>query len=103
MWQGRISLVVGIWLIISGLISGLQGSFNMVLFGLLALIVGFFFLKGWEGMMSGIIGIWLIISGFVPGFITTQNFIVIGILISIISLIKIFHSHRGIETKHEAT
>jgi hypothetical protein len=101
MWQSWISLVLGIWLIISGLIVGLQGSFSMVIIGLLAVIVSFFFLKGWEGVLNGILGVWLIICGFIHGLITTQNYLVVGILISIISLIRIFHSHRGIEKKHE--
>jgi hypothetical protein len=101
MWQGWISLIIGVWLILSGLSSGLQGPFNMVLFGLLAVLVGFFLLRGWEGVFTGIFGIWLIISGFISGFVTAQNFIVIGILISIISIIKIYHAHRGVETKHK--
>jgi hypothetical protein len=101
MWQGWISLIIGVWLIISGLISALQGPVNLVLFGLLAAIIGFFFLKGWEGTVSGILGVWLIISGFISGFITAPNFIVMGIVIAILSLIRIFHLHRGTETKHK--
>ena len=101
MWQGWISLLIGVWLIFSGLFSGLQSPFNLVFFGLLILILGFFLLKGWEGIVNGILGIWLIIGGFFSGFITAQNFVVVGILISTISIIRIFHLHRGVETKHK--
>jgi len=101
MWQGWVSLIIGMWLILSGLFSGLQVPFNMVFFGILAVIVGFFLLRGWEGVFTGAFGIWLIISGFISGFITAQNFVVIGILISIISLFKILHVHRGVETKNK--
>jgi hypothetical protein len=101
MWHGWISLITGVWLIVSGIIPGLQDSVNLILFGLLAAIIGFFFLKGWEGTVNGILGVWLFISGFVSGLITAPNFLLIGIVISVLSLIRIFHLHRGTETKHK--
>ena len=101
MWQSWISFVLGVWLILSGLISGLQGSVSMILTGILIALIGYLFLKGWEGMVNGILGLWLLISGIISGFVTVQNYLVIGILITVISLIRIFHVHRRIETKHE--
>lgn len=101
MWQAWLSFFIGIWLIISGSTSLLQGPVNMIIIGILMAIVGFFLLRGWEGFVNGILGIWLLISGFISGLITMQNFLVIGIMISIISIVRIFHLHRGGENKHK--
>jgi hypothetical protein len=103
MWKAWTSFLVGVWLIISGSTSLLQGPVNMVIMGILMVIIGFFLLRGWEGFVNGIIGIWLLGSGFSSGLITMQNFLVIGIIISIISIIRIFHLHRDGEVMHKTS
>ena len=101
MWQSWVSFILGIWLILSGLISGLQGASNLILIGLIVAIVGFFYLKKWEGTVNGILGLWLFVCGFIPGLIMALNFLLIGLVIAVISMIRITHLHRGTETKHK--
>jgi len=95
-----ISLLLGTWLIISGLISGLQVPINLVLPGMAIAFLGMYLLKGWEGLVNSLIGIWIFICGFVPGLITKQNILVLGIVVSIMSLIKISHLHRVQKIEH---
>ena len=94
MWQGWISLIIGLWLITSGLITTFQGPTNMVIVGVLSIYTGFFLVRKWEGIVIGILGTWILICGFIAGFITTHNLIFTGIVISLISLITIFHKHK---------
>lgn len=94
MWQGWLNLLLGLWLIISGLLTALQGPANMVIVGVLAVFIGFFLVRKWEGVAIGILGIWVLICGFITGFITTHNLLVTGIVISLISMINIFHAHK---------
>lgn len=101
MWQGWISFIPGLWLIISGIISGIQGPGNMIIVGIITVILGFFLQRRWEGIINGILGIWLCLCAFIPGLITSPNFFITGILIVFISIIRIFHNHRSAEVKHK--
>jgi hypothetical protein len=103
MWQGWLSFIIGIWLIISGMSTGLSSPFNIIIMGIAAAILGLFYLRAWEGMTISIIGLWLILCGVGLGLVTSANFILSGILISIFSLIKLDHLHRGIESRHKTS
>jgi len=86
MWQGWISFILGIWLIISGLIPALQYPINLVFIGVLSVIFGFWGIKLWSEVMNAILGIWIIASAFVYNMIIPQNFLVIGIAMGIFGI-----------------
>lgn len=93
MWQGLVKLIIGSWLIISGLIGALQSPLNLLIVGFVTAICCFQSTKIWQATVTGILGIWLFISGlsyFVlgagPGLIAAWNFLIIGIIILILGI-----------------
>lgn len=103
MWHGWLNLLLGLWLIISGLIITLQGPANMFIVGVLVIYTGFFLVKKWEGVAIGILGIWVLICVYITGFITTHNLLFTGIVISLISMINIFHVYKQHNTVERTT
>ncbi len=90
MWALWITLLIGLWLLFSGFTSSLVVNWNMVIFGIGAIVFGFiaYFAnrKNWQGFITGFIGIWLLVSGIWLEFITSWNFLIFGILIAMLSL-----------------
>jgi uncharacterized membrane protein HdeD (DUF308 family) len=93
MWQGVVKLIIGAWLIISGLITALQSPLNLLIVGFVTAICCFQSAKIWQATVTGILGIWLFISGlsyFVlgsgHGLIAAWNFLIIGIIILILGI-----------------
>ena len=80
MWQGWINLILGIWLIISGLIPSLQVVPNMLIVGILGAVFGFWLYKMWQGIVNGILGLWLIVSSLLLNLVLPLNFIIVGIV-----------------------
>ncbi len=88
MWTGWINLILGVWTLISGLVSGLQGSVNYIIVGIILAILSFATAsKKWQGIISGILGIWLVLSGIVAGLQGGANLIIVGILIIIFGIL----------------
>jgi hypothetical protein len=102
MWQSWLTLIIGIWVTISGLYANLSGPVNIVIIGLLALLSGSLLLRRWEGLVTAAIGLWLLICGFSSMLLTAPNFLISGALIVVVSLISMFHVHHGIEGRHKA-
>jgi hypothetical protein len=86
MWQGWISFLLGIWLIISGLTPVLQYPINLILVGVLSIIFGFWGIKSWSEAINAILGIWIVVSALAYNMIISQNFLVIGIAMGIFGL-----------------
>lgn len=83
MWANWISLVIGIWLFLSGLIPGLQAQGNMIAVGALAIIFGFIAYKSWQGVVNGILGVWIFLSGLWWHLGAPANYIVVGIIMAV--------------------
>ena len=86
MWQGWVNLILGLWLILSGLVLSLQSSVNMIVVGILAAIFGFWAYKLWQGVVNGILGIWIFLSGIAFNLVNQVNFIVVGIIMGILGV-----------------
>jgi hypothetical protein len=81
MWQGWITLVLGMWLLFSLFISSLQTPLNLIIIGILAAVSGFWSSKNWQGWVNGILGLWILLSGSVFNLAFSWNFIISGILL----------------------
>jgi len=81
MWQGWINLILGLWVLVSGLIGTLQGLISLIIYGVAIAILGFWGAKKWQGIVMGIIGVWLVISGiFYSTLGMPWNYIVFGLI-----------------------
>ncbi|MGC9512223.1 MAG: SPW repeat domain-containing protein [Fidelibacterota bacterium] len=87
MWQAWVNVILGLWLVVSGFISGVQVNWNMIIAGILIALLGFTTSKKWPAIVAGIVGIWIFISGLVPSLIVQLNFIIAGIVVLILSLV----------------
>ncbi|MBN2364617.1 MAG: hypothetical protein EH225_00570 [Calditrichaeota bacterium] len=92
MWQGRVKLIIGVWLIISGLVLSLQSPWNLLITGFIIAICCFKSYKLWEASVTGILGLWLFISGLSTllmgghALVSSWNFLITGLLIAIIGI-----------------
>lgn len=82
MWQGLINLILGLWLLISGLIPTFQTPANMIVVGIIVAVMGFTRVKKWPGALSGILGLWVFLSGLWFKILAPTNFIVVGLLVA---------------------
>ncbi len=86
MWQGWVNGIVGIWLIVSGLIGGLQQSWNYIIFGAVIAVLGFWSAtRRWQGWVDGVLGVWLIVSGIIASLMAPVNSIIVGIVVAVMS------------------
>ncbi len=96
-WQGWLTLIFAIWLVIASLIPGIVGSkvaniTDFLIVGIVFLITGSTAISknkaiGWTVLL---VGIWLIISAFIPGITGSKagaitNGLIFGILALILS------------------
>lgn len=86
MWQGWINLILGIWLIISGIFPALHHPINGVVVGILGMIFGFWAYRTWQGIVDGILGLWILLSGILFHLMTTANLIIVGIVVGVLGL-----------------
>lgn len=114
-WQDTVSLILGLWLVVSPWALGFTGTpvamWNAVLFGVLVAIMALMALiefHDWEEWADMAIGAWLVVSPWVLGFAMTQavegaanatyaatwNVIVIGALTLAMAAWSLF-DHRG--------
>lgn len=88
MWTGWVNLVLGVWTLISGLASSLQGTANYIIVGIILALLNFITAsKAWQGVICGIFGIWLFVSGIVGGLQGGANLIIVGILTIIFGIL----------------
>ncbi|HHE38578.1 hypothetical protein B1H10_01240 [candidate division KSB1 bacterium 4484_188] len=106
MWHGRIKLVLGLWLVLSGVFSSFQSPINMMIVGFLAGVCCFRSYKLWQAAATGIIGLWLFLCGLsylfssmVVHLMTPENFIISGVLLSIFGLWCIIHHAKELTVK----
>ena len=86
MVQGWINLILGIWLIVSGIFTTLHHPINMVITGILAMVFGFWLYKMWQGFVVGLLGLWTILSGLVLNLIVPANLIIVGLVMGLLGL-----------------
>jgi hypothetical protein len=87
MWQSWSNMVIGLWMIFSGIVATLSASGNFIVTGILLAILGFWS-RGWKGTLIGLIGLWAIFSGFVPGLIVPANMIITGAVVTVLAIWK---------------
>ena len=100
MWHGRIKLIIGVWLIISGFITPLQNPVNLMIIGFIASMCCFRSYRFWQAGATGIVGMWLFYSGLIdlmyPGDNLTvlTNFLISGLLLSVLGMLCIYIHSR---------
>ena len=89
MWQGKIQLIIGIWLILSGVVTLFQHPGNMLVIGFLLALCCFSSFKIWQAALVGVLGLWLFLCGLhdwmgISGkiMVSQLNFIFSGVLLS---------------------
>lgn len=90
MWQSWVNLIVSLWLVLCGFITGLQNGANLVISGIILAICGFMAYstkKGWQVVVIGVVGLWLFVSGLVPTLVAQWNFIIAGLFCALLVLL----------------
>lgn len=87
MWKHWITLIIGIWLFISGLAAPLQVPANLIVVGILAVIFGFWSFRAWQQIVNGILGVWIFVSGLVASLINPVNLMIVGFVMVILSIL----------------
>lgn len=85
MWKNWISIIAGLWLIVSGIILPLVAVSNLVITGAIVFILGLLALRYFNGMIMVVLGFWMFFSGLIVSLATPANFIINGALILIFS------------------
>lgn len=104
LYHGWIKLILGMWLIISGLISYLTSPINMMIAGFAASLCCFASYKLWQAVVTGSLGLWLFLCGLSYHFIHTHlvtpiNFFIVGIMVSALGLHCIIFHHKKFISK----
>jgi len=86
MLQGWINFFLGLWVVLSGVVSTLNFSVNYIATGIIIGVLGIWSSQKWQGIVTAVLGFWLIISGFVPGMKGSANLIIVGIIVTLVSL-----------------
>jgi hypothetical protein len=102
MWHGRFKLIIGLWLLVSGLIPSLHNPVNLVFIGFLTVLCCFRSFRLWQAAATGLVGFWLLLSGiydwiFVGSkvLVNSINFFLSGIILVALGLwCMIVHSHE---------
>ena len=82
MWTNWISFLIGLWIFFSGLVPQLRAEWNLIIFGILAVLFGFASYKNWQGIINGIGGVWLFLSGIWFVLMAPANFVITGIIMA---------------------
>jgi len=86
MWKPWVNFILGLWFILSGLITGLEGTLNYIIVGVVVAILGFWSARQWQGIVIGILGLWMILSGIATSLMSPVNLIIVGIVIAVLGL-----------------
>lgn len=86
MWKAWVNFVLGLWFILSGIITGLGVSVNYIIIGIVVAILGFWSARQWQGIVIGILGLWMILSGIIISLTAPVNLIIVGIVIVILAI-----------------
>jgi hypothetical protein len=87
MWQSWVNLLVGIWLMLSGIIPSIHSPASMIVGGIVAAICGFWAgAEKWPGIVTGFVGVWLIICGAWLALAVTWNFVIFGIIVGLLAI-----------------
>lgn len=86
MWQAWINFILGLWFILSGIITSLGASVNYIIVGIVVAVLGFWSYKQWQGIVIGILGLWFILSGIVTSLMAPVNLIIVGIVIAVLAI-----------------
>ncbi len=84
MWINWNSFIIVLWIFFCRFFMNLRAEWNLIIFGILAIIFGFASYKSWQGIVNGIAGIWLFLSGIWFIIIGPANFIITGIIKAIL-------------------
>ena len=109
-WQDWVTLVAGIWLLVSPWVVGYAGDVaamsNAVIFGIAIIVYSIVELsvpRAWEEWLMVAAGVWLIISPWVLGFSAETramwDMVIVGIVVALLALwarsaIASVHGHR---------
>ena len=88
MWQSWISLVAGIWAIISGLVYSLVTPVNFLITGLVIAIFGFWAPSSavrWQGSINGIVGLFLVLCAFIMSLQMPVSFLIAGVAVLVLA------------------
>ncbi len=104
MCHSWIKLIMGLWLILSGLVSPLVSPINMIIIGFIAGVCCFRSYKLWQAFATGILGLWLFMCGLsftymYTHLVTPVNFIIVGTLIALLGLHCILFPYKRLTTK----
>ena len=86
MWTNWISFLIGLWIFFSGLVPRLRAEWNLIIFGILAVIFGFISYRNWQGITNGIGGVWLFLCGVWFIILAPANFVITGIIMALLGL-----------------
>ncbi len=89
MWTAWISLVTGLWLIVSGFVNDFRKPSLMIIAGIIVFISGlwgFISTKSWEGILNCFVGIWLILCASWFDYFMSWNFFVTGGIVFVFAL-----------------
>lgn len=86
MWRNWINIILGIWLVLSGIVAPLAAETNLVVTGVLIFISGLLMLRYFSGMIMVVLGFWMVSSGLIISLTTPANFIINGSLVFLFSV-----------------
>lgn len=106
MWPCRVKIIIGSWLIISGLIPVLQHPINFMAVGFFTAICCFKSGKLWQATITGILGLWIFLCGLSYYIISSAlhlvvpaNFIIVGIAILVLGIWAMIQQSKKTEAK----
>lgn len=82
MWQAWVNFALGLWSILSGIVSTLGVSVKYIIVGIAVAVFGFWTYSRWQGIVLGILGLWMILSGLVTPLTAQWNLLLTGIVIA---------------------
>ncbi len=87
MLASLIFFCMGIWFIVSGFVPALTANWNLAIFGLLAVLFGFFFRRTNKEcrpcLIGIIIGVWFFLNGIWIGLAYWWHFILLGLVLAL--------------------
>ena len=97
-WASWLSVILGVWLIISPWVVGFAGdtmaTWNTLILGIVVVLLGFYATRTADPTPSWLnvaLGIWLIVSPWVLGFTTSEgamaNSVILGVITGMLALI----------------
>ena len=100
MWKAWVSFVLGLWLILSGIVSTLGVTANYIIVGIAVAVLGFWSSKEWQGIATGILGLWLILSGIISSLMAPINLMIVGVVVAALSLWEVLQKPRTPAPQH---